>query len=135
MQKTRMLLQNPWRNWRNPRALRTVGFILAQMLWLSAVRAQMPFQVAWQRTFGGTNTDQLTCLRQTTDGGYVLAGPAYSKPSGNKASTNYGDYDGWVVKLDAAGNKMWDADFGGTNTENLSSIEQTSDGGYIVAGG
>ncbi len=88
----------------------------------------------WDRSCGGTNLDRITSLRQTSDGGYILGGISFSDASGNKASSNYGAADYWVVKLDAAGNKQWDASYGGSSNEVLRSVQQTSDGGYIVGG-
>ncbi len=104
------------------------------MLAFSIARAGTQWQVAWQRSFGGTNTDNLTSLQGTSDGGYVLGGTSNSGVTGNKTSAKYGDYDYWVIKLDAAGDKVWENVFGGTNTENLNSIQQANDGGYVLGG-
>src|SRR5204863_32675 len=47
---------------------------------------------------------------------------------------NWGNIDYWIVKTDSIGNKQWDKDFGGTNNDELFSIQQTADGGYILGG-
>jgi hypothetical protein len=89
----------------------------------------------WDKTYGGSDQDSLTELRQTSDGGYILGGSSESDISGDKteASRISGDY--WVVRLDAAGNKQWDKTIGGGRYDELTSLEQTMDGGYILGGG
>lgn len=107
--------------------------LLAKVAVSFALADSVP-QVEWQRSYGGTNTDFLFGLAQATDGGYFLVGNSYGPASGIKTSTNYGDYDGWVVKIDGNGNIIWEADFGGTNTDQISAVQQTADGGCVVAG-
>src|SRR5205823_4127873 len=88
----------------------------------------------WDKTFGGSDNDDLTSLQQTSDGGYILGGSSSSPASGNKTSAAFGNFDFWVVKLDAAGNKLWDRSFGGDADDLLTGVQQTSDGGYILGG-
>jgi uncharacterized delta-60 repeat protein len=82
--------------------------------------------VAWQKTYGGAEADETYSIQQTSDGGYVAAGYSYSFGSGS--------YDLWVLKLNADGTVAWQKTYGGTDYEAANSIQQTSDGGYIVAG-
>jgi hypothetical protein len=77
-------------------------------------------------TYGGSMLDELRSVRQTSDGGYIVAGSTYSFGAGSS--------DLWVLKLDASGNVIWQKTYGGTGFENAGSVEQTADGGYIVAG-
>ncbi len=80
----------------------------------------------WSRTFGGKRDDGVSSIRETEDGGYVAAG--YTSREGS-------DYkDLWVLKLDSGCEKTWERTFGGFMSEEAGSIEQTADGGYIVAG-
>lgn len=88
----------------------------------------------WDKTFGGTALDELTWLQQTTDGGYILAGASNSGISGDKTQDTIGKFDYWIVKTDSLGNKQWDKDFGGTDSEGHSCIQQTSDGSYFLGG-
>ncbi|KAA3439619.1 PKD domain-containing protein [Rufibacter hautae] len=88
----------------------------------------------WDKTFGGSGTDQLNSLQQTADGGYILGGTSSSGVSGNKTEASRGNNDYWVVKLNASGAKEWDKTFGGSGTDQLSSLQQTADGGYILGG-
>ncbi len=80
----------------------------------------------WDKTFGGTGLEWACSVQQTSDGGYVLAGRTDSYGAGG------GDF--WLVKTDSNGNKVWDKTFGGTNSDSAHSVQQTSDGGYILAG-
>ncbi len=85
--------------------------------------------IVWQKTYGGAGWDRAASIRQTTDNGYVAAGSIYSHSPGS-----LGYYDLWVLKLDSGGNVTWQKSYGGDGDEGANSIEQTADGGYIVAG-
>lgn len=98
-----------------------------------SVFAQTP-AIQWQNTIGGSNNDILLDSDKTTDGGYVLVGYSYSSASGDKTENNIGGIDYWVVKVDSIGNIQWQNTIGGNSTDLSRSIEQTSDGGYIIGG-
>jgi hypothetical protein len=80
----------------------------------------------WTHTYGGTNLDIGRSVRQTADGGYVVAG--YTRSFGA------GYYDVYLVKTDAYGDTFWTRTYGGTDRDYGHSVQQTTDGGYIVAG-
>ena len=88
----------------------------------------------WDVSFGGRAIDWATSVRQTSDGGFVVAGASTSPASGNKSSDSWGGSDFWVVRFNAAGAKLWDRSFGGDNWDTASTIRQTSDGGFVVGG-
>jgi hypothetical protein len=88
----------------------------------------------WDKTFGGSNFDEMYNLIQTLDGGYILGGYSESGISGDKSQPSRGDDDFWVVRLDASGNKLWDKTFGGSGEDWLFGLDQTTDGNYIVGG-
>lgn len=100
---------------------------------LGVVSAQAP-PIEWQNTIGGSGNDQLYSVDQTTDGGYILGGNSASDISGDKTENSQGNYDYWVVKLDASGSIQWQNTIGGSSTDELNSIQQTADGGYILGG-
>jgi Secretion system C-terminal sorting domain len=101
--------------------------------WVVKIDAQGNKQ--WDKVYGGTEDDQLFDLQLTADGGYILGGYSRSPVGGDKTQDNKGVQDYWVVKIDAAGRKMWDKTIGGDGTDRLQTIQVTSDGGYILAGG
>src|SRR5436190_2728665 len=93
-----------------------------------------PARVQWQKTYGGDHRDRQPCLARAWDGGYFLGGKSWSGVSGNKATTNYGDSDFWVLRLDSAGNKIWEGDFGTEGSEEMWAIQGTSDDGCVLMG-
>jgi hypothetical protein len=82
--------------------------------------------VSWQKTYGGASYDYAYSIQQTLDGGFVVAGITDSFGAGG--------YDAWVLKLDSFGNVVWQKTYGGGSGDHADSIQQTTDGGYIVAG-
>jgi len=92
--------------------------------WLIKTNAEGAEQ--WSQTFGGSDWDQAYSVQQTTDGGYILAGNTYSYGAGG--------YDVWLIKTDAEGVEQWSQTFGGSGWDQAYSVQQTTDGGYILAG-
>ncbi len=90
--------------------------------------------IQWDKTIGGGYTDVLTSVQQTSDGGYILGGYSNSNPSGEKTENSRGDVDFWVVKVNNHGNIQWDKTIGGNSNDYLESLQQTTDGGYILGG-
>lgn len=88
--------------------------------------------IEWQKCLGGTGTEVFHSIYHTSDGGCILAGDSNSNDG--DVFGNHGGYDYWVVKLDSLGNMEWQKCFGGSDRDVLSSILQTKDGGFILAG-
>lgn len=91
-----------------------------------------PTGISWQKSFGGSEYDEAASIQQTTDGGYIIAGATDSNDG--DVNENKGDFDCWIVKLTSTGEFEWQKSLGGSGYEHASSIQQTTDGGYIVAG-
>lgn len=88
--------------------------------------------IIWQKSLGGSGFDGVSSLDITSDNGYIIAGTSDSNDG--DVTNNNGSYDFWVVKLDDNSNIIWQKSLGGSNNEFARAIQQTSDGGYIVAG-
>ena len=86
----------------------------------------------WQKSIGGTGSEEANSIVQTTDGGYIIGGWTGST-NGDVVETN-GGFDYWVIKLNSIGEIQWQKTYGGTQYEYINDIQQTSDGGYIIAG-
>ena len=81
----------------------------------------------WAKTYGGTDDERASSIQQTADGGYIVAGESLSFGAGG--------HDVWILKLDGGGDIQWQKTYGGTESDEAYSIQQTNDGGYIVAQG
>ncbi len=89
--------------------------------------------IQWQKSLGGTGDDIARTVQQTTDGGYIVAGSSNS--TDGDVTGNHGGNDYWVVKLSATGEIQWQKSLGGSGDDNAFDVAQTSDNGYVVAGG
>lgn len=87
----------------------------------------------WKKTFGGTSSDYGEAIKQTLDGGYVIAGNAQS--TNGDVIGNHGSSDFWIIKTDASGNIQWQKTLGGSSFDIARGIIQIADGTYIVVGG
>jgi len=82
----------------------------------------------WAKTYGGSDDDYASSIRQTSDGGYIVAGQT--------ESFGFGNDDLWILKLDSNGDIEWQKAYGLSHDDRTYDkpdiIHQTSDGGYIV---
>jgi hypothetical protein len=88
--------------------------------------------IEWQKCLGGSGIDCAQDIHQTNDLGYIVAG--YTNSKDGDISKNNGDYDFWIVKLNDTGYIMWQKCLGGTSDDRAYDIQETDDGGYVVAG-
>jgi hypothetical protein len=110
------------------------GYIVAGETWsfgegssdIFLIKTDENGNVQWAKTYGGTSWDEASSVQQTSDGGYIVAGITLSFGAGS--------WDIFLIKTDANGNIIWAKTYGGTGNDLASSVQQTSDGGYIVAG-
>jgi hypothetical protein len=84
----------------------------------------------WTKTYGGSSYDYGSSVQQTTDGGYIIGGKTYSY---GPNTPNYGN--AYLIKTDSLGNTIWTGNYnGGSNQDICYSVQQTTDGGYILVG-
>ena len=92
-------------------------------LWLVKVNADGG--TAWHNHYGVSNIyDEGTSVRQTTDGGYIIAGE--TGPLANR--------DIYLLKTNSIGNQQWSKTLGGPKSDWNAVVQQTMDGGYVIAG-
>jgi hypothetical protein len=118
------------------------GYIIAGDKWNNdgwawlIIKIDSAGKIEWQSTYGNDDwcveCSKAAAIRQTSDGGYVVAG--YSSAKDIPDVANHGSVDVYVVKLDASGNLEWQKMYGGSGDDRASEIQQTQEGGYIVAG-
>ena len=80
----------------------------------------------WTKKYGGSDDDKGYSVQQTYDGGYIIAGHTESFGAGNR--------DIYLIRTDANGDTLWTRTYGGTNQDGSSSVLQTSDEGFVIAG-
>lgn len=103
------------------------------------VKLESSGEVEWYTYLGGSGNDSnSTNIQQTSDGGYIIAGESDAAITDLQGVSPLNGYtsgnDMFVVKLDSSGNVSWFTFLGGSGNENVNSIQQTKDGGYIIGG-
>jgi len=83
-------------------------------------------EIEWQRSYGGTGSDEACAVFPANDGGYIFAANSYSFFPFN------GDF--WVVKVNEWGDVEWEKTYGRNMEDRIYSFNIVSDGGYIMAG-
>ncbi|MBK8413277.1 MAG: T9SS type A sorting domain-containing protein [Bacteroidetes bacterium] len=98
------------------------------------VKTDASGNIQWQNSIGGSDNDALYSLKQTTDGGFIMAGFSASGISGDKTENSFGAHDFWVVKTNNLGAIQWQNNIGGSGDEVLVDIQETTDEGFVLAG-
>lgn len=89
-------------------------------------------EMQWEKTYGGSDNEFGYSIEQTTDGGYIFGGA--SRSTNGDVTGNHDKYDFWLVKIDSEGEIEWNKSLGGSKDDFLYALQQTTDGGYIMAG-
>jgi len=91
----------------------------------------------WQNALGGSGSDYVRSMVATTDGGVLVVAVSNSNTSADKTENTVGDtgnFDYWVIKLDANGQSQWENTIGGSGDDLVESVVTTPDGGYLIGG-
>lgn len=91
-------------------------------------------QKIWEKYFGGTRHDYLMSSIATQEGGFLIAGSSFSNISGDKKENNIGGSDAWLIRLNEAGEELWQKTLGTKSNDEASAVIQTTDLGFFVAG-
>ncbi len=102
------------------------SFTLENSFDISLIKIESNGKERWRKVIEGPHWDDAYSVQQTSDNGYIIAGMTKLK--------DLGDFDAWLIKTDAEGNKQWSRTFGGTDKDYFTSLQQTADNGYILAG-
>jgi len=89
-------------------------------------------EIVWQKSFGGSENDIATSVKQTSDGGYVVVGETSSNDG--DVTGLHGNVDFWVLKLSPLGVLEWQKTLGGMAADIASDVIQTENGDYVVVG-
>jgi hypothetical protein len=90
------------------------------------IRTNSSGETLWTRTYGEFQGDFGLTVQQTSDEGFIVAG----------RTNSFGSWPGdvWLIKTDSLGDTVWTRTYGGTSSDAANSVNQTSDGGFIIAG-
>jgi len=90
------------------------------------IKADSSGAILWTKTYGGMDVEVGNSVQQTSDGGYIIAGFTTSFDAGGQ--------DVYLIKTNASGDTLWTRTYGGPNNDYANSVQQTLDGGYVIAG-
>lgn len=103
---------------KNITASLTIAFLL--------IANQLFSQTMFQKTYGGAAIEYGYAAIQTSDGGYAIAG--------HTQAFGAGDYDFYLIRTNSTGDTLWTRTYGGSGEDRCLSLQQTNDGGFIMAG-
>lgn len=87
--------------------------------------------IEWQKCLGGTASERPRAIMTMADGNYVMTGSTAS--TNGDVTTQHGNNDLWIVKLDGSGNILWQRAYGGTQQETGFHCVLSSNGNSLVA--
>lgn len=99
---------------------------LCCVLFCALLPALSQAQIMFERTYGGAEIDYASCVLQTSDGGYLIAGSTSSYGAGSS--------DIYLIKTDAFGDTLWTKTYGGNGDDYAATLNLTPTNGYIIAG-
>jgi len=93
-------------------------------LWL--IKTDDAGEILWDKKHGGAEFDTGWCIQPTNDGCYII--------TGETGSYGAGDTNAWLLKIDITGEELWNKTFGGDDIDRGCTVQQTNNGGFIIAG-
>lgn len=99
------------------------------ILWLDAQGVKTA-----EQSFGGLYDETVSGIALTPDASVLISGSSYSPAGGNKTVPGLGYSDGWLIRLDSSGTKLWEQSFGGLGGDSLTSLKVLNDGGFLLGG-
>lgn len=103
------------------------NIIMKYLIALLLIIPTLLFGQRWENAYGGDSYDAGCSVQQTTDGGYIVTGHTWT-------SFENGKTDIYLIKTNSYGDTLWTKTFGGNEGDYGNSVQQTSDGGYIITG-
>lgn len=88
----------------------------------------------WSATYGGPRGEGFSSLAPTYDGGYIACGMTKSRTGEGDIEFNGGYFDGWVVKVNEYGERVWSRTLGYEGMDALSHVSELPEGGYLLSG-
>ena len=109
------------------KAITIIGMLILAFAVKTAPAQPGPPDTLWTRTYGGYDSESCRRVRQISDGGYIITG--YTESYG------FGGMDVYLIRTDSIGDTVWTHTYGGSGSyDEGSSVQQTIEGGFIVAG-
>ena len=92
--------------------------------------------IEWQKSYGGTDTEETNSIIQLADGNYIFFGYSCSNDGDVSGQHNpgSGNDDYWVVKINSTGTLLWQKCLGGSLSEQGQKIMPLNDGGFLLTG-
>ena len=97
---------------------------------LGVIRTGADGGLLWKDVVGGNQSEEGHGITAFPDGSLAVVGVTDSP---NASGSSSGE-DGWLLRYDAWGNRLWDLRFGGGGNEWLYAVQAMADGGLLLAG-
>lgn len=96
------------------------------------VRISNEGDLLWEKSYGGSGIEVSYDIAATADGAYVVVGNTFS--TDGDIGRNHGESDIWMIKINDAGDLLWERNFGGSGFDSAQGVSLCADGGFVIAG-
>lgn len=96
------------------------------------VRISNEGDLLWEKSYGGSGIEVSYDIAATADGAYVVVGNTFS--TDGDIGRNNGESDIWMIKINEAGDLLWERNFGGSGFDSAQGVSLCADGGFVIAG-